>query len=529
MKPRTRFLELDLAGLSAILLILSFPKFDVSVLAWVALTPLLVVLEGKSCRAAFLFSYATGAVFFPGLFFLVFFPEIFSWPINAFNLLNLFLLVVYLPQYFSLWGMGLTWVRRKTGLRAVLVAPPLWVALEYVRLHMSFLSFPWTLLGHSQYLHPSLVQLTSLTGVYGLSFLIVLMNAAVAELVIQHQRVGRGEALPFFRLRDSAVSPLLIAGVCVFGASCYGAFLLSQEIPDARFSLALVQGNIPHQHQWDRPNREIILDRYIQLTRQAARQAPTLIIWPETAIPGDVRHDPALLQKVAEVAVETKTYLLVGSAENAKFTNRNLVNKHYNNMFLVSPEGKIEEQYRKIRLLPFGEYVPLRDQVPWPTTIAAVMGDFLAGDRYTLFTVGGSAFGAVICWETLFPDLFRTFVQQGARFMINATNEAWFGESAASYQLLAMSTFRAAENRVAIARAANTGISALIDPFGRIVARLTGPERKELAVEGILVGSIPLAGERTFYSRYGDLFALSQMTVSVMLLLFCLWATWRRT
>ena len=189
-------------------------------------------------------------------------------------------------------------------------------------------------------------------------------------------------------------------------------------------------------------------------------------------------------------------------------------------MFLFSPQGTLEGEYRKIKLLPFGEYPPLEEYITWPTSVVSAMGNIVPGDQYTIFRIGQTPVGALLCWETIFPDLFREFVKRGARLMVNPTNESWFGWSAAPYQLLAMSVFRAAENQVAIVRAANTGISAFIDPNGRITARLRGPEGKELFVEGVLIRDVPLSGEMTFYTRYGDVFGFCQIAFAALLLLF---------
>jgi len=499
-----------LAILSGVLLILSFPKFDLNLLAWIALVPLLVALEGKSLKAAYGLSYLAGLTFFAGITYWI-------WSVTAYNLLDEILLGIYLPQYVTLWGLGLNWIRQRTRLSPALIAPPLWVTMEYIRSHLSFLSLPWMLVGHSQYLHPPLVQISSLTGVYGLSFLIVLVNVAIAETIL-YVRSRLSEPATSLEFRRSPLTSLLAAGLLLTITALYGLFVLSEGIGGERVRVALVQGNVPQARLWDGSYRQTIFDRYARLTQNAARREPTLIVWPETAVPGDVQHHPVLRRTIAQVAIETNRHLLLGSSEYAKFTSRKMEGSQYNSMFLFTPEGKIEGQYRKIALIPFGEYEPLRGTVRWPTAIASTMGTSLPGDQHTLFSIGAVTFGSVICWETIFPDLFREFVKGGARFMVNATNEAWFPSAGLSYQLLAMTTFRAAENRVAIARAANTGISAFIDPFGRITERLRGPDQQELFVEGVLVGDIPLSQGKTFYTQHGDVFAFLLMAISVLML-----------
>lgn len=516
MGSQVRRMDIGLACVSATLLVLSFPKCDFSVLAWISVTPLLVALEGKRLRAAFLLSSITGLLFFPGIFYWI-------WSVDVFSLFDFLLLAVYLSQYVSLWGVGLTWVRKRTDYSLALIAPSLWVTLEYVRAHFFFLGAPWMLLGHSQHGHPFLIQGTAWTGVYGLSFLIVLVNAAIAE-VVHYCRLRA--SLPPGMQEIRGLRPLFplpsvaTASAFVIATVLYGTFVLSRASGGEHVTVAVVQGNIPQEQKWQSASRQAILDRYASLTKQAAQQTPTLIVWPETAVPGDVQRASALRQQVGQIAIDAHAHLLVGSGEKARVNTQASSPQYYNSLVFFSPEGRIEGYYRKIALLPFAEYIPLRSVVVrWPTVIAATMGDFLPGDRYTLFTVGQVAFGGVICWETIFPDLFRKFVQHGARFMVNATNEAWFGETAAPYQFLAMSVFRAAENRIALVRATNTGISALIDPFGRVMKRLQDSTQKELFIEGVLVGDIVLSQEKTFYTQYGDLFTFCQVAACASLLL----------
>ena len=503
--------DFGLALLSGILLVFSFPKFDLSVLAWVALVPLLVALEGKSLRKAFFLSHLTGLVFVAGL-------SNYGLAIPASYYIYFFLLAVfYLPLYVSFWSLALNWIRGRTGLPVTVLAPPLWVASEYVRSHFFFLAFPWALLGHTQYLHPSLIQITSVTGVYGLTFLIVLANAAVADTVSCLRMRWSGRTNPGVSLKSPVISLTLTASLLV-AIHLYGSIVLSRGLEGETIKVALVQGNIAWKDTWDGAFRKKMLDRYAALTRDAAKDAPRLIVWPETAVPGDVKHDLALQRKVGQVAADMKSYLLVGSSEYAKFSNQNLRGKYYNTMVLLTPEGTVGGEYRKIALVPFAEYVPLRDYVRWPAAFASTMGDFLPGAQYTLFTVGGVTFGATLCWENIFPDLFREFVKRGARFMVNGTNDAWSGDSAEPYQHIAINTFRAAENRVAIARSTNAGISSFIDPFGRITHRLRRPDGKELFIEGVLIAEIPLSREQTFYTRYGDVFAHLQIAASALVL-----------
>lgn len=499
------------ALLSGVLLTLSFPKFDLGALAWVGLVPLLLALNGKQPIAAFLLGFSTGVIFFPGIFYWIF------W-VPDYNLLDHMLLASYLSCYFGGFGLAVAWIRKRTHLPMVLTAPPLWVASEYLRAHASFLTFPWLLLGYSQYLYPSLIQITSWTGVYGLSFLMVLINALGADALRSWRHPRELPNISSLSPRSLAVSVLVVSSLLLF-TYVYGRSVLSQPLPDDRIRIAVVQGNVPQQAM----NRTAIMDHYAMLTRKAAQGAPVLIVWPETAIPGDVKHDPNLKRKIDMLAIETEKFILVGSSEYAKFSNgkvpaRDLKGKFYNSVLLLTPDGRIEGEYRKIVLVPFGEYEPLQDIIRWPKAIAASFGSMVPGESYTLFSMDGRRFGAVICWEVMFPDIFREFVRRGAVFMVSATNESWFGPTAAPYQLLAMTTIRAAENRISIARAANTGVSAFIDPYGRITDRVRDAAGRDLFVEGVLLHDVHVSQSRTFYTRYGDVFAFLQIALSAALL-----------
>ncbi len=520
MNDGMRFVDTKGVGLacaSGVLLLLAFPTFDIVWLAWVGLVPLLVVLDGRSLKGAFLLSFMSGLVFYAGNFY-----GIWSGSVAALKPIHFVILGTYFSLYWGLWGLGLNWVGKRTGLSISLIVPPLWVALEYVRSHLFFLSYPWLLLGHSQYLHPTLLQITSVTGVYGITFLIVLMNAAIAEAIcsVRGWLSGSSPSLSAFG-RPSVIS-LGAASLLLIASHLYGVFILSKGIAGERKTIALVQGNIPKDFLWNISYRPMILNRYGDLTKKATMQSTDLVIWPESAVPGDLVHELGLQRTVSHVAMETNTPLFVGTSQTAKFTNKKLRDKYYNSMVLITPDGQIAGEYRKMVLVPFGEYEPLKGVIQWPRVVVASTDSTLPGDQYALFTIEGATFGALICWENIFPDHFREFVKRGASFMVVATNESWFGETAAPYQLLAISTFRAAENRVAIARSANTGISAFIDPFGRITKRLRGPKGEELSVEGVLMGEVILSQERTFYTRYGDLFAFL-MIAACFLIVFHIW------
>ena len=398
------------------------------------------------------------------------------------------------------------------------MAPVLWVSLEYLRSHTGFLALPWALLGQSQYRSLPVIQITALTGVYGLSFVILLVNAFLSEVVqaVVHGR-GRSSARVVWRLTPYALATLAV----VTFSLAYGFLALSAPPAKKGLRVCVVQGNIPQAVKWDQQYRTMILEKYCRLTARSAQiDRPTLIIWPESAVPGAFLQDAQLIDTVCHLAQTTGTYLLLGSAQRPKIGDRDWVLTHrYNSVFLISPAGTIQNFYHKIYLLPFAEYLPYRESGLWPKRLAAQAGDFLPGQEYKIFELEGIKFGVSICWENIFPDLVRQFVVRGAEFMVNVTNEAWFGDSAASSQFLMMNVFRAVENRVAVARATNTGISCVIDPQGRIMGLVT-EQGKCLFVEGFLTKTLPRAQPHSFYTRYGEIFAQGNVIISVSLLLF---------
>jgi len=245
------------------------------------------------------------------------------------------------------------------------------------------------------------------------------------------------------------------------------------------------------------------------------------MIWPESATPRSISTDAKLQSQVRDLARSTAAYLLLGSTQLQKFKVQSAQSARYwNSAFLISPEpGEVKSQrYDKIRLFPFGEYLPYKDTIPWRLIKVAEFGNYVAGKEYTVFKTPFSRFGVTICWENIFPDLVREFVRNGAQFMVNVTNEAWFGPVTAPHQFVAMSVFRAAENRVFMVRCGNTGISCSIDPYGRVVNRVRGTDGGDIFVQGYMHESIVPLDSKTVYNRYGDWFAWLCVAVSIIFL-----------
>jgi apolipoprotein N-acyltransferase len=446
------------------------------------------------------------------------------WSVDGMTLLDLLLIFGYLSIYMALWGVSVAWVRRRTAWPLSLIAPPLWVAAEFVRGHFFFLSFPFMLLGHSQYQFTSLIQITSIVGTYGLSFLIVLVNAVFAE-ILQHLIQTKASFRDVLAPPRSLVVSLTMAFLVLIGTMGYGVVVLSDKPDYDRVRVALIQGNTPRFKQWKSEYRNEILTKHADLTRQVLQHDPGLVVWGESAVPADVQHNLPVRERVSALAKEIGRYLLVGSAEWAKFDNtrgRPIHTHFYNSMVMFSPEGVLEDHYRKIKLIPFGEYVPLKEYVRWPKALAPTMGLVRHGTELTIFNIGNATFATMICWEVMYPELFRDFVRRGAGFILSGYNAAPFKETAVTYQYLAVSVVLAAQHRRAFAGVGNTGLTAFVDPYGTIGKRLSSPDGRELFVEGVLVDEMSVVHDMTFYTRYGEVFAFLQLAICVLLLLAAL-------
>jgi apolipoprotein N-acyltransferase len=384
------------------------------------------------------------------------------------------------------------------------------------------------LLAHSQYRHPALIQIADLAGVPGISFMIVTVNSAVTAaiyfLLNRLKTVQKFENRAFSR---QAAAVIIGAGAFLFLVSwLYGRIILSQPLEGQQVKIAVVQGNIPQSKKWDRRYATTIMSTYTELSAEASQHKPDLILWPETATPASIGEDYGIYLQVKQIAQNAKAPLLLGSSERQKISEKepsttSSERKYLNSAFLVRSKRVKEkiQRYDKIRLLPFGEYMPLKEKISWSYFRIPQVKGFVAGKDYKIFELPGFRFGVTICWENIFPDIVRHFVKSGAQFIVNITNEAWFGKTAAPYQFLSMSVFRAIENRVFVVRCTNTGISCFIDPCGRVLDVVTDKNGKDIFISGVLSQSVMLQSSKTAYTRYGDFFAWFCLIFAPLILL----------
>ena len=495
--------DIPLCLLSGILLILSFPNYDFEFLAWIALVPLFYAMEGKSSLSSFFIGFITGFLAFLGILYwiIVAVHTYGNVPILLSGMI-LLLLVGYLSLFFGTFAFLYRFLEIRLGFRTILLAPFLWVSLEYLR---SFLltGFPWAELGHSQYLNLPFIQMADVTGVYGPSFVIVLVNGALFSVLHQWPR-------KIFPYRAVIATAAVFSGFLIYGYVKMGA-LETRILQQPALRVGLVQGNIDQSVKWDPSFQKQTMEIYEKLSLKVAETKPELIIWPETATPFFFQDAKEYQPLVLAIPEKTNAFLLFGTPSYK--IEKGKVN-HYNSALLVSASGEIRGKYDKIHLVPFGEYVPLQSLLFFIGSLGEGIGNFKSGKEIFNFPLPQGRFGVLICFEIIFPNLCRRFVKEGADFLVTITNDAWFGRTSAPYQHFAQATFRAVENRVFIARAANTGISGFISPTGKIIKE--GGIFKEEALNG----TIHMMKEKTFYTLYGDVFAWICSAVSVLLLAY---------
>ena len=484
-----------LSFISGILLAISFPKIDFEYSAWIALVPLFLILVNVDSKKAFTFSYITGVVFFTLTIY---------W-ISFVSALGMVLLVLYLSLYIALFGVFTNYFFKRLKLPLALIAPPIWVLCEFMRGHF-LTGFPWVLLGYSQYKQIALIQSASFISVYGISCLIVLINASITDvwLFFKNKRVDRRALI------GSAAS---IVAVTVF--LIYGNISIRAEKRrgvEEGIKVGIVQPNITQEGKAEGfySTRERVLNIHLNLSEKLLKFNPDIIIWPETALTYVDDYDVELISKLKNFVKHNDLYLLTGICYRVSSTG-----KFYNGAFLIKPEGTMRQCYNKIHLVPFGEYIPLKSLFPFLSKVVPI-GDFAHGKEYTVLNFCKKSkldldrkikFACTICFENIFPDFTRQFVKNGARFLVNITNDSWFGKSSAPYQHMSMSVFRAVENHIPVIFNANTGISCFIDGYGRINNKINNGN-DDIFIAGTGFASIYSNDGKTFYTRYGNLFVV---------------------
>jgi len=500
--------KIILAVSSGLLLTGSFPSHGISWISWIALVPLLISLRNLSLQNGFRIGLLAGLAHNLTLVYWLAYtmktygdlPLFISIPV-------LFLLSFYLSLYTAVFSIALTGLCKKP-LACAIMAPVLWVSLEYLRSFL-FTGLPWEFIGYSQFNNLHLIQISDIFGVYGVSFVIVLLNAALFMTCLwlsgrnwQNVNITKG----------IAGGSILVAAIVVGTVLLYGRWSINSvdEIVSTSSSvkIAVVQGNIAQSMKWDPKFQNATVKKYVRLSFTARAKKPDLVVWPETAAPFYYLYNPRLTREIQKGIIETGSDFLIGSPS---FVRKDKSIDYYNSAYLIKADGTIQGKYDKAHLVPFGEYVPYRKWLPFVGKMVAHVGDFKEGEEGKTIKWGDDNLGIQICYEIIFPTLSRKMVKNNATLIINITNDAWYGRSSAPYQHFSMSVFRAVENKRSLIRSANTGISGFVDPAGRIVAST------DIFKEEVLTASMPRLHKKTIYTRFGDIFAMICLAATLFL------------
>ncbi len=486
--------DIILALISGALFVPGFPPFDLYPIAWIAIVPLLMALQGKNLKSSFLIGLLTGFVYFAGTMYWVF-NSMYSYGNIPAGLCVLFviLLCTILGAYVGLFSLLYRYVSSKSPVPAFITVPVIWVSLEFVRTY-AFSGLPWSSLGYSQYKFLPLIQIADITGIYGVSFIVAAFNGAVFDLITYRQNKAV-DSVPAAGWPQLLSLPLCIAIgiICIF----YGNSKLKESDNSRKIVVSVVQGNIDQGKKWDRMFQMEVIDTYKRLSLDALKGSPDMIVWPETAVPFIFGTDEIPTEEITEFQKGLGLHLLFGSV----LKRGSSMSQLSNSVVLMSPEGEVLSTYDKMHLVPYGEYVPFRKFLPFINKLVAQVGDFIIGKETVVMETPFAKIGNLICYEIIFPGMVREFVAKGANVLVTITNDAWFGRTPAPYQHFSMAVFRAIENRVPVVRSANTGISGFIDAKGRVI------DKSGIFVEAVLTEEIAIGDEKSFYSRNGDLFA----------------------
>jgi apolipoprotein N-acyltransferase len=470
---------------SALLLVLSFPFPGISLIAWVALVPLFFVMMTENFKKVVLSAVITAVVF--NVVYLIWMKE-YKHPLSLIG-------GVFGELLFFLFAVILSWfLSKKLRFMKVLCLSLGWMFVDYLRT-VGYLAFPWGILGYTQYKNLFMIQTASIFGVWGINFLILFCNAAVASSILEYIREKR--------VRRNIRNLAAVALCCILFVA-FGMYKLHEEkkrnFPTKK--IALIQANFD---PWS-PELDKNIDREIELTRQSLEHNPDLIVWSESSVPFYYKF---YLQKQVPRAWQVHKFIvyldkpfLIGSLEfEGEYGDGEFKGDFYN-VGIYYNNGEMNGVYRKIHLVPFGEWFPYGRIFPFVSRILenAGAGDFTPGTDYTVFDAQGLKFSALICFEDVFGNLARKFVLGGSELLVNITNDAWTGSEKAEVQHFAISVFRTVENRRSLVRAANGGVTACVNPYGRVLDSL------DLFTSDYLVCVVPTGdrSELTLYTKYGD-------------------------
>jgi apolipoprotein N-acyltransferase len=500
-----------LAVASGVALAVSFPDYNLWPLGWFAVGMLVLASVGSRPGESPLYGFLHGVVFYP-----VCVPWI-DTVMRQYGDLDpwtsagiLALMAVAGGLLCSLFSWGVARASRKSVALACALAPFLWVTLEFARTHLPYIGFPWNLTGYAAVRSLALLQITTVTGIYGLSFLIAAYGSLVAFAILVSASRWLSRERRAWRI--ATVTTVVLVAVALGGS-----YLVPSATP--HHTAHLVQTNFPQSEHYPSDWIQIHageLDELERISIAAARKTPgppELVIWPEVPAPFSLQ-DPAFAARATRIARESGGDFLVGVVDWKQDASKQWLAS--NSAVLLDPSGRRIYTYDKIHLVPFGEYVPLRRWLTFAGRLTADISDFTAGTEYRVGEIPGGEFGTFICYEAIFPGEVRRFADAGAQLLITISNDGWFGRSSAPIQHLMMVRVRAVENRRWVLRDTNNGFTAAIDPYGRIVAQLPTDIRGELDAP------YDFRTDLTLYARFGDWFAWLCVIATLALLFLAL-------
>jgi apolipoprotein N-acyltransferase len=520
----SRSVDYLLAAASGVLLALSFPKFGHPALAWIALAPLLVALAGEADQRppiadqtshSFLLGLVTGLVYFTGTLYwitrvMAVYGDLSGWVAVLINAL----LIAYLALFPAIFALIVRRVFAAHGPPALMAAPIVWVATELGRTYV-LTGFPWVLLGYSQATVLPIAQLASVFGVYGVSMLVAAVSAGLAAIGVSAAGArGQPQGGPFWKPWAPGLGVVVSIVVVVAAWGSWRVARSEWTREGERVRVGLVQGNVDQGQKWNPARAAAIFQDYLRMSRRAIAEGAELVLWPESATPFLFEEDRAAADVVRSLAKQARVPILLGSdqIEWRVDGSTRVPDKYYNSAFLIRADGTTAGAYRKMHLVPFGEYVPLKELLFFAGPLVEAVGPFSAGTDPTLLPVNGHPISIAICYEVVYPALVRQFVSRGSELLTTITNDAWFGATSAPHQHFAQASMRAIEEGRYLVRSANTGISGIVDPYGRVV------EKSDIFQSAVLVGDARFLRGTTFYARHGDIVAYASVLATVAVL-----------
>lgn len=512
----THGVTLILVLLTPGLLILSFPDFAVAPLAWIGLTPLFYRLATQplSLKRCFVYGWLAGALFFYGSSSWITYSVIHYGGLPAWLAYSLAIIpAVVLGAFWAPVAIGIRWAITRVGLIGFLIGPPLWAVSEWARLVGTGMG--WNALGYSQAFQPRWIQVAQYAGVYGVSFVLVGASSVLA--------LGLASAVkrdPIWLNRQGQVVGALGLGslLVMVVAGNWGPARLANTSPQSEreaLHATGIQPNVPIESMLD-PNRlALAFERLVALTERelASPRMTDLVIWPELPLNLSLHRSPEVLLALRTLTRQYGVFLMLNVIGETP------PDRWHNSVAVFSPDGEVIDEYYKLRLLPFGEYVPLRGVIPFIDQIPALAGDFSPGEKYTVVNIGKAQVGSFICSEAAIPEIARRLTEEGATLLVELTNDSWFGPTPAARQHLAHAVFRAVENQRDLLRVTNSGLSVHITPEGKLIGE-TGLFQEQ--TRHWVIPSASRARGLTFYTRYGDGFILGCALVSAIMLGLCL-------